>query len=168
VRPEGTGGFGRRGESGRVITGGWWVSVPFRRVRGMSGQRFRRTSGGWLGLHLVWCPKCRRRVLGGWVACRRDELIEQLAGEHGGLIVAHDVMPDHVYLYVWIGPRDSPAAVVWAFNGCTAWVLRAEVPYLGQFANVLWLPSYLAAAVGYVSETTVCRDIEQHGDAVAA
>jgi putative transposase len=32
----------------------------------MSGQRFRRTPGGVcsLGLHLVWCPKYRRRVLG--------------------------------------------------------------------------------------------------------
>ncbi|WP_158089887.1 hypothetical protein [Mycobacterium kyorinense] len=30
----------------------------------MSGQRFRRTPGGVcsLGLHLVWCPKYRRRV----------------------------------------------------------------------------------------------------------
>ena len=35
------------------------VSVSLRSVRVMSGQRFRRTSGGVcsLRLHLVWCPK---------------------------------------------------------------------------------------------------------------
>ncbi|MBO0882464.1 MAG: transposase, partial [Mycobacterium sp.] len=57
----------------------------------MSGQRFRRTPGGvcLLGLHLVWCPKYRRRVLGGRVARRLDELIEQVADGHGWQIVAH-------------------------------------------------------------------------------
>jgi hypothetical protein len=51
----------------------------------MSSRRFGRTPGGVcsLGLHLVWCPKYRRRVLGGWVARRLDELIEQIAAEHG-------------------------------------------------------------------------------------
>lgn len=51
----------------------------------MSGQRFRRTPGGVcsLGLLLVWCPKYRRWVLGGRVARRLDELIEQIADVHG-------------------------------------------------------------------------------------
>jgi putative transposase len=42
-------------------------------VRGMSQRRFHHTPGGVssLGLHLVWCPKYRRRILGGRVA-RRD------------------------------------------------------------------------------------------------
>ncbi len=68
----------------------------------MSGQRFRRTPGGVcsLGLHLVWCPKYRRRVLGGRVARRPDELVEQIAAEHGWGIVAHEVMLDHVQLFV--------------------------------------------------------------------
>jgi REP-associated tyrosine transposase len=56
----------------------------------MSGQRFGRTPGGVcsLGLHLVWCSKYRRRVLGGRVARGLDELIAQIADEHGWQIVA--------------------------------------------------------------------------------
>ena len=53
-------------------------------VRGMSERRFRRTPGGVssLGLHVVWCPKYRRRILGGRVARRCGELLEQIADEH--------------------------------------------------------------------------------------
>lgn len=136
----------------------------------MSERRFRRIPGGVcsLGLHVVWCPKYRRRVLGGRVARRLDELLGQIAAEHGWEIVAKEVMPDHVHLLVRVGPTDAPAQVVRAFRGRTARVLRQEFPHLGQFAKVLWSPSYFAASVGYVSEATVRHNIEHQWDAVAS
>jgi putative transposase len=136
----------------------------------MPERRFRHTPGGVcsLGLHLVWCPKYRRRVLGGRVARRLDELLRQIAAEHGWQIVAHEVMPDHVHLFVRVGPADAPALVVRAFKGRTARVLRQEFPYLRNHAKGLWSPSYFAASVGYVSETTVHRYIEHQWDAVLA
>lgn len=136
----------------------------------MAAGRFRRTPGGVssLGLHVVWCPKYRRRVLGGRVAARCAELREQIAAEHGREIVATEVMPDHVQLFVPVGPSDAPASVVRAFKGRTAWVLRAEFPYLGNGAKVLWSPSYFAGSVGYVSESAVRRYIEHQWDAVLA
>ncbi len=135
----------------------------------MSERRFRRTRGGVcsLGPHLVWCPKYRRRILGGRVAARCDELLEQITAEIGWEIVATEVMPDHVHLFVRVGPIDAPASVVRAFKGRTARVLRAEFPYLRNRAKVLWSPSYFAASVGYVSESTVRRYIEHQWDAVA-
>ena len=50
----------------------------------MSERRFRRTPGGVssLGLHVVWCPKYRRRILGGRVARRLSEPLEQVAREY--------------------------------------------------------------------------------------
>src|ERR1700738_2569109 len=116
----------------------------------MSERRFRRTSGGVssLGLHVVWCPRYRRRVLGGRVARRLSGLLEQIAAEHGWQIVAREVMPDHVHLFVRVGPTDAPAAVVRAFKGRTARVLRQEFPHLRGLAKVLWSPSYLAAPGG--------------------
>lgn len=135
----------------------------------MSGQRFRRTPGGvcLLGLHLVWCPRFRRRVLGGRFARRLDELVVAIAVGHGWEIVAHEVMPDHVHLFVRVGSTEAPAAVVRAFKGRTARVLWAEFPHLGNFAKVLWSPSYFAASVGYVSESTVRRYIDRQWDKVA-
>ncbi len=135
----------------------------------MSERRLRRSPGGLcsLGLHWVWCPKYRRRVLGGRVAARCGELVEQIAAKHGWEIVGKEVMPDHVHLFVRVGSTDAPAAVVRAFRGRTARVLRAEFLYLRRFAKVLWAPWYFAASVGYVSESTVRRCIEHQWDAVA-
>jgi putative transposase len=121
-----------------------------------------------LGLHLVWWPKYRRRILGGRVAARCGELLEQIAAERGWQIVAKEVMPDHVHLFVRVGPTDAPAQVVQAFRGRAARVVRAEFPYLRNRAKVSWSPSYFAASVGYVSESTVRGYIEHQWDAVAA
>ena len=120
------------------------------------------------GAALGVVPEDRRRVLGGRVARRCGELLEQIAVEHGWQIVAKEVMPDHVHLFVRVGPTDPPAQVVRAFKGRTARVLRQEFPYLRRFAKVLWSPSYFAASVGYVSESTVRRYIEHQWDAVAS
>lgn len=135
----------------------------------MSGQRFRRTPAGVcsLSLTLVLCPRYRRRVLGRRVARRLDELIEAITAEHGWHIVAHELMPDHVNLFARVGPTDAPAAVVRAFQGRTARVLRAEFPHLRNSAKVSWSPSHPAAAVGYVSESTVRCHIEHQWDKVA-
>ena len=100
-----------------------------------------------MGLHLVWCPKYRRRVLGGRVAARCGQLMEQIAAAHGWEIVAKEVMPDHVHLFVGVGPTDAPAQVVRAFKGRTARALR-QFAHFGAHSKVLWSPSYFAAAVG--------------------
>jgi putative transposase len=136
----------------------------------MSEHRFRRTPGGVcsLGLHLVWCPKYRRRIPGGRVVAGCRELLEQIAAEHGWQMVAKEVVPAHVHLFVRVGPTDAPASVVRAFKGRTARVLRQEFPYLRSRAKVLWSASYFAASVGYVLESTVRGYIEHQWDAVMA
>jgi putative transposase len=168
-RLEGTGGFSRRGiRAGEQL---WYpvVSVSIRKVRGMSQRRFRRTTGGVssLGLHVVWCPKYRRRILGRRVARRLGELLERIANGRGREIVAKEVMPDRVHLSVRVWPIDAPSVVVQAFRGRTARVLRQEFRHRRNRAKVLW-SSYFAASVGYVSEFTVRRYIEHQWDAVVA
>lgn len=76
-------------------------------------------------------------------------------------------MPDHVHLFVRVGPTSARSGVVRAFKGRTARVLRAEFPQLRNFAKVLGSPSYIAASVAYVSESTVRRYIEHRWDKVA-
>jgi putative transposase len=66
-----------------------------------------------------------------------------------------------------VGPAEAPAQVVRAFKGRTARVLGQEFRCLRRFAKVLWSPSYVAASVGYVSESSVRRCIEHQWDAVA-
>lgn len=135
----------------------------------MSERRFRHTPGGVssLGLPLVWCPKYRHRVLGGRVAALCGGALGQIADEHGWEIVAQDVMPEHMHLFVRVGATDAPAAVARALKGRIARVQRVEFPYLCWFATVLWSPLYFAASVGCVSESTVRHDIEHHWGVVA-
>jgi putative transposase len=132
----------------------------------MADARFRRSAGGvsWLGLHVVWCPKYRHRVLSGRVAVRYNQLLDEIAGENDWQIVAREVMADHVHVFVRVRPSDSPAAVVRRLKGRTSPVLRSELAWLGG-RRVLWSKSYLAASVGYVSEATVRQSIEHQGNA---
>jgi putative transposase len=128
-------------------------------------SRFRHTPGGVsaLGLHVVWCPKYRRQILRGRVAARLDQLLTEIAAERGWNIVAKEVMPDHVHVFVRVGPSDSPAEVARQFKGRTSQVLRSEFPWLAR-QRVLWSKSYFAASVGYVSESTVRHYIEHQWD----
>ena len=125
----------------------------------MSERRFRRTAAGVysLGLHLVSCPKYRRRIVGASVAARCDE--------HGWQIAVKELLPDHVHVFVQVGPTDA-LAVVRAFKGRTARMLRHEFPYLRRFLKVSWSPSCFATSVRNVSESTVRRYIGHQWDTV--
>jgi REP element-mobilizing transposase RayT len=77
-----------------------------------------------IGLHVVWCPKYRRPVLDGPVASRLRELIDAKAAEHGWQVVACEIVPDHVHLFVKTSPKDSPAFVANQFKGASSRALR--------------------------------------------
>jgi putative transposase len=115
---------------------------------------------------VVWCPKNRRRLLGGLVALRLSELRDEIAGEHGWQIAAPEIMSDHVHLFVRVRPTDSPAGVAPRFKGRTSRVLGVEFPGLGR-KKLLWSKSYFAPSVGYVSDETVGRYIEHQWDTAA-
>jgi putative transposase len=113
-----------------------------------------------LGLHVVWCSKYRRPVLGGRVADRLEQLIRSKADERGWEIIAVEVMPDHVHLFVKHGPKASASYVANQFKGYTSRRLREEFPHLESKLPTLWSSSYFAASVGAVSAETVQRYID--------
>ncbi|WP_420847119.1 IS200/IS605 family transposase [Nonomuraea basaltis] len=113
-----------------------------------------------LGYHVVWCPKYRRPVLGGRVKARLEELLRAKAAEHDWEIIALEVMPDHVHLFVKPHPKNSPSYVANQFKGYTSHHLRAEFPHLRSQLPTLWSRSYFVASVGAVSAATVQRYIE--------
>jgi putative transposase len=112
-----------------------------------------------LGLHVVWCPKYRRPVPGGRVAARLRELTGQKAAEHGWEIIACEVMPGHVHLFVKHDPKAPASYVANQFKGFTSRVLREEFPHLRSRLPALWPESYFAASVGAVPAETVQRYI---------
>ncbi|MFG3438451.1 IS200/IS605 family transposase [Nonomuraea sp. NPDC047897] len=123
-----------------------------------------------VGYHVVWCPKYRRPVLGGRVKTRLEELIRAKADEQGWEIVALEVMPDHVRLFVRPHLKNSPSYVANQFKGFTSHHLRAEFAHLRSqvptLLPTLWSRSCFVATVatvgtvGTVSAETVRRYIE--------
>jgi putative transposase len=110
-----------------------------------------------LGYHVAWCPWYRRPVLAGRVAGRCEELIRAKASEHGWRIVALEIMPDHVHMFVRAHPCDSPSRIASQFKGFSSRRLRAELPHLHPRLPTLWSRSYFAATVGAVWAETVRR-----------
>jgi len=110
--------------------------------------------------HFVWCPKYRRAVLTGGIPGRLESLLRDKVAELGGSVLALDIQPDHVHLFVEIAPRWSPAQVAYRLKGYTRSRLRREFPYLKSRLPSLWSRSYYVGTAGNVSAETVRRYIE--------
>ena len=125
-------------------------------------RKARRYCGGVydVGPHVVWCPKYRRRVLGGPVAVRPHELIERKAADKGWEIIALEVMPDHVHLFV----RASASYAAHRFKGFTSRVPREEFPHLKSRMPTYGSSSFFLASVGAVSADTIEKYVNTRGE----
>jgi putative transposase len=80
--------------------------------------------------HVVWCPKYRRRVLGGQIEERLKQIIGEVIDEKGAWLVEMEVMADHVHLLVEVDPQFGVHRLVKAIKGRSSRLLRAEFPSL--------------------------------------
>ncbi|MBE9145940.1 IS200/IS605 family transposase [Planktothrix mougeotii] len=112
-----------------------------------------------LNYHFVFIPKRRKPVLTGDVATRIRQIFLELAMEKGWDILALEVAPDHVHLFVAVKPSDSPHLVVKAFKGRSSNLLRKEFPHLLKLPS-LWTGSYFVSTAGSISSETVKKYIE--------
>jgi putative transposase len=117
-----------------------------------------------LNYHLVWCPKYRRNVLTEQVAARLRELLHEIAEQYGFEILACEVMPNHVHLFVSAPPKYSPADLAQLFKGITSRRLRQEpgeqIRRQIWKPGTLWSPSYYVGTAGSVSGEVIRRYIE--------
>src|SRR6266496_2882423 len=80
--------------------------------------------------HLIWCPKRRRKILLDQLKTRLDELIRETAPTLECEILALDILPDHLYLFVSATPYWAPNQIVARFKAKTSRILRQEFPFL--------------------------------------
>ena len=112
-----------------------------------------------LNYHLVWCPKRRRPVLTNGVAQRLQQIFVQLAEEKRVRILALEVRPDHLHLFVSCYPQIVIHKLVKAFKGRSSNLLRKEFPSLLRLPS-LWTNSYFVSTAGNVSSETIRKYIE--------
>jgi putative transposase len=109
--------------------------------------------------HFVWIPKRRKKVLVGEVATRMRQICLELAIEKKWDILALEVAPDHVHLFVSSKPSETPHLIVKAFKGRSSNYLRKEFPHLCKLPS-LWTSSYFVSTAGNVSSEAIQRYIE--------
>jgi len=87
-----------------------------------------------------------------------------LAVEKGWDVLALEVAPDHIHLFVSVKPTDTPHLVIKAFKGRSSYILRKEFPEVLKLPS-LWTSSYFVSTEGLVSSKAVRRYIEDphHG-----
>ena len=114
--------------------------------------------------HVVWCPKYRRRVIGGRMEQRPKEIIAEVIAERGAWLVELETMPDHVHLLVEVDPQFGVHKLVKAIKGRSSRLLREEFPWLKSRLPSLWTNSYFVATVGGAPLSVIKRYVETQKD----
>ena len=116
-----------------------------------------------IAYHVIWCPKYRKQVLTSEIAEAVRGGITSICEERRWVILALEVQPDHIHLFVTIPPSLAVADAVKVLKGTTARRLFATLPELKKqlYGGHLWSPSYYVGTAGDVSAETIRHYIER-------
>lgn len=113
-----------------------------------------------LNYHFVWIPRRRRRVLKNKVEQSLKRLLKEKAAELQLDILALEIMPDHVHMFVNAPPTLSPNQIMHRLKGYSSRRLRQTFPQLKRMPS-MWTRSYFVSTAGNVSSETIRKYIEQ-------
>ena len=108
--------------------------------------------------HIVFIPKCRRKILYKDLRQHLGEVFRDLARQRESRIEEGHLMPDHVHILISIPPKHAVSQVVGFIKGKSAIHLartygERKQNYVGQN---FWARGYLVSTVG--REEAVIRD----------
>ena len=108
-------------------------------------------------VHLVFCPKYRRRVLEDPLASRLLTLLQKGCEINSWFIHEINVQPDHVHLLLQYSSSERLCDVVQILKGSSSRSLRLEFPDLDEFlwGKSFWSVGYFAESVGHRDEASV-------------
>ena len=112
-----------------------------------------------INYHLIFCPKRRRPVLVGKVKSRLIQIIRDKARQIGVELIAFEIMPDHIHIFVSAYPIIPVHKIVKEFKGVSSNILRKEFPHLLKLPS-LWTHAYFASTAGNISNKTIKKYIE--------
>ena len=114
--------------------------------------------------HFIWCPKYRKPILkeAGIKEFLEDQ-IHTIAATKECEVLALEVMPDHIHIFISTTPFESPTGIVKVLKGVTALRLFKKFPGLRNkyWKGKLWSPSYYVGTAGHVSAETIQKYIEE-------
>ena len=100
--------------------------------------------------HVVWIPKCRRKLLYGQLLKNMGEMFHELARQKESRVLEGHLQPDHVHMLISIPPKYAVSQVVGYMKGKSA--IHIARTYLGQRKNYsgmsFWARGYFVSTVG--------------------
>ena len=118
-----------------------------------------------INYHLVWIPKTRMRVLAKPFSETVRETIVRVCAWKGWKVMALQIMPDHVHLFVSAPPRWAPARIVQSLKAWTSKELRQKFAIIRQTrpeTEDFWASSYYCGTAGHVSAEVVAMYIREN------
>ena len=116
--------------------------------------------------HIVFIPKCRRKVLYGKIRESLGEVFHELAKQRECQILEGHLRPDHVHMMIRIPPKYSVSHVMGYIKGKSA--IRMARDFMGRHQGFkgyhFWARGYFVSTVG-IDETTIreyIRDQEKN------
>ncbi len=106
--------------------------------------------------HVVFVPKCRRKVLYGRIREYLKKQFHELARQRECQIISGHLVQDHVHMLIAIPPKQSVAEVVGYLKGKSAIAVARQ--FGGKQRNFngerLWARGYAVSTVGF-NETEI-------------
>ncbi len=100
--------------------------------------------------HVVFIPKCRRKVLYGQLRDKLGEVFRELARQKECRIEEGHLMPDHVHMLISVPPKYSVAQVMGFIKGKSA--IHIAKTYCERKRNFVgqhfWARGYFVSTVG--------------------
>jgi len=104
--------------------------------------------------HLVWIPKCRKKVLYGQLRKDLGRMLRELAKQKESEVIQGTLKGDHVHMVISIPPKYSVSQVVGYVKGKSAiWVARATGRSRNFVGQNFWARGYCVSTIGLDEET---------------
>ena len=104
--------------------------------------------------HLVWIPKCRKKVLYGQLRKELGQILRGLAMHKESEVIEGAIRIDHVHMVISIPPKYSVSQVVGYVKGKSAiWVARTTGKNRNFVGQNFWARGYCVSTVGLDEET---------------
>ena len=100
--------------------------------------------------HIVWIPKCRRKVLYGKVRVELGKFFRELARQRECVVIEGHLCPDHVHIYMTVPPKYAVSQVVGYIKGKSAiYIARTFGGRSRNFTGEnFWARGYYVSTVG--------------------
>ena len=114
--------------------------------------------------HIIWCTKFRYSIMKGKIEEAIKEILLTIAQKYKYKILALEVMPDHLHIFISCHPTIAPIEIVRTLKSITTIEIFKRFPTLKSFykrCGSLWSKGKFISTVGHLSSEIVKKYIEE-------